>query len=142
VTAQKILGISYFWPTIFKDCIKAIKKCHPCQVFTRKMHSHPAPLHPIIIVGPFIKWGVDFVDCNPTSVGGHQHIIVVFYYFTKWVKSMPTVKFNGKTAAFFVFNQIISPFGIPSDIVTGHGSHFQNEMMVELASKLGFKHGH
>jgi transposase InsO family protein len=55
---------------------------------------------------------------------------------------MPTVKSDGKTATFFVFNQIIARFGIPSEIVTDHGSHFQNEMMIELASKLEFKHDH
>jgi transposase InsO family protein len=35
---------------------------------------------------------------------------------------------------------IIAWFGIPCEIVTGHGSHFQNEMIEELASKLGFIH--
>jgi hypothetical protein len=141
-TTQKILRAGYFWPTIFKDCIEVVKKCHPCQVFTQKMRSHPTPLHPVITVGPFTKWGVDFIDCNPTSAGGHQHIIMVIDYFTKWVEAMPTIKSNGKTATFFMFNQIIARFGIPSEIVTDHGSHFQNEMMVELASKLGFRHGH
>jgi transposase InsO family protein len=141
-TTQKILRASYFWPTIFKDCIEAVKKCHPCQVFTRKMRSHPAPLHSIITVSPFTKWGVDFVDFNPTSSRGHQHIIVVVDDFTKWVEAMPTVKSDGKTVAFFVFNQIIVRFGIPSEIVTDHGNHFQNEMMIELASKMGFKHDH
>ena len=29
-TAQKILHIGYFWPTIFKDCMTVIWKCHPC----------------------------------------------------------------------------------------------------------------
>jgi hypothetical protein len=104
--------------------------------------SHPTPLHPVITVGPFTKWGVDFVDCNPTSAGGHQHIIMVIEYFTKWAEAMPTIKSNGKTATFFMFNQIIARFRIPREIVTDHGSHFQNEMMKELASKLGFKHGH
>jgi hypothetical protein len=106
------------------------------------MRSHPAPLHLVIIIGPFTKWGVDFIDCNPTLVGGNQHIIMVVDYFTKCVEAMPNVKSNGKTTAFFMFNQIIAWFGIPSDIITDHGSHFQNEMMVELASKLGFKHDH
>jgi hypothetical protein len=101
-----------------------------------------SPSSPNHYRGPFTKWGVDFVDCNPTSAGGHQHIIVVIDYFTKWVEAMPTMKSDGKTAAFFVFNQIIARFGIPSEIVTDHGSHFQNEMMEELASKMGFRHGH
>ena len=55
---------------------------------------------------------------------------------------MPTVKFDGETAAHFVFNQIITRFGIPKELVTDHGSHFQNRMMKELASKLGYKQEH
>jgi hypothetical protein len=35
-TAQKILRAGYFWPSIFKDCIEAIKKCPPCQIFNKK----------------------------------------------------------------------------------------------------------
>jgi hypothetical protein len=64
------------------------------------------------------------VDCNPTSDGGHQHIIVVIDYFSKWDEVMPEIKYVGNTAAFFVFNQIIARFKIPSEIVTDHGSHF------------------
>ena len=51
---------------------------------------------------------------------------------------MPTYKADGETAAFFIFNQIIVRFGIPKDIVTDHGSHFQNSMMTELTTMLGF----
>jgi hypothetical protein len=87
-------------PPYFKDCIEALKKCHPCKVFTWKMRSHPTPLHPIIIVGPFTKWGVDFIDCNPSSTGGHQHIIEAVDYFTKWDEAMPTIKSDGNTATF------------------------------------------
>jgi hypothetical protein len=123
-TTQKILRADYFWLSTFKDCVEAVKKCHPCQVFTWKMHSHPTPLHPVITIGPFTKWGVDFMDCNPTLAGGYQHIIVVMDYFTKWAEAMFIVKFDGKTGTFFVFNQIISRFGIPKEIVIDHGNHF------------------
>ena len=64
------------------------------------------------------------MDCNPASTGGHHHIIVVVDYFTKWAEAMPTVKPDGEIAAHFVFNQIITQFGIPKEIVTDHGSHF------------------
>jgi hypothetical protein len=106
------------------------------------MCSHPSPLHPVITVGPFTKLGVDFMDYNLDSVWGHQHIIVATYYFTKWVEAMPNIKLYGKTATFFVFNQIVSWFEIPKDIVTGHGSRVYNEMMKDLSSKLGFKNNH
>jgi hypothetical protein len=109
---------------IFKDCIEEVKKCHPCHMFTQKMRSHSTPLNPVITIGPFTKWGVYFFDCNPTSVVGYQHIIVVIEYFTKWFEAMPTTKSDGKAAPFFVFNQIIARFDILSEIVTDHGIHF------------------
>ena len=82
------------------------------------------------------------MDCNLVSAGGHHHIIVVVDYFTKWADAMPTVKFDDETVAHFVFNQIITRFRIPKELVTDHGLHFQNRMMEELASKLGYKQEH
>ena len=141
-TAQKILHASYFYPTVFKDCVEAVKRCHPCQLYTRKIRSHPAPLFPIVLVGPFIKWGIDYVTCNLALVGGHKYIIVAVDYFTKWAKAIPTFKADRETIAFFVFNHIIARFGIPKLIVTNHGSHFQNNMMTELSTMLGFRQEH
>ena len=48
---------------------------------------------------------------------------------------------SGKLQLFF-FNQIIARFGIPKEIVTGHGSHFQNSMMTELTTMLEFRQEH
>jgi hypothetical protein len=90
-TTQKNLRDGYFWPSIFKDCIEVVKKCHPFQVFSHKMHSYPSPLHPLITAGPFNKWGVDFMDYNQSLIEWHQHIIVVMDYFTKCEEDMPTI---------------------------------------------------
>jgi hypothetical protein len=60
-------------------------------------------------------------------------------YFTKWDETMPTIKSNGETTPIFVFNQIIDHFRISKEIAIDHGSHFHNEIMTKLASKLGFK---
>ena len=89
-----------------------------------------------------MKWGIDYMTCNPVSAGGHKYIIVSIDYFTKWAEAMPTYKGDGETIVFFVFNQIITHFGIPKYIVTDHGSHFQNNMMTELTTMLGFKQDH
>jgi hypothetical protein len=77
---------------------------------------------------------------NPHSDGGHGYIIVVMDYFTKWTKVMPTFYNTGKTAALFIFNHIITRFGVLQAIVTNHGSHFQNFMMSKLIEKLGLHH--
>ena len=93
-------------------------------VFQIKKHTHPGLLHPVIAVGPFEKWGIDFMHCRPTSVGGHAYIIVFIEYFTKWDEAMPTYAKDGKITTLFIFNHIIARFEIPMAIVTDHGSHF------------------
>eukprot|EP00253_Pinus_taeda_P010880 PITA_10880 len=125
---------------MFKDCITTVRSCHACQIFDRITRRPPAPLQPVVAVGPFAKWGIDFMTCNPTSTGGHGYIIVTVDYFTKWAEVMPTLNNSGEKTALFFFNHVVSRFGVPQAIVTDHGSHFCNHMMVELAAKLGLSH--
>eukprot|EP00253_Pinus_taeda_P003833 PITA_03833 len=99
------------------------------------MCAPPAPLHTIISVGPFAKWGIDFIRCNPHSAEGHAYIILAVDYFTKWAEAMPTFEANGKTAAIFIFNHIIARFGVTQANITDHGHHFRNVMMTELTVK-------
>ena len=74
-TAHNILRAGYFWPMIFKYCVEAMKHCHPCQLYNGNMRSHPAPLFHVISVGPFMKWGIDYVTCNPASAVLNFHML-------------------------------------------------------------------
>eukprot|EP00253_Pinus_taeda_P019297 PITA_19297 len=104
------------------------------------MRAPPAPLHPIIVIGPFTKWGIDFITCNPHSAVGHAYIILAVDYFTKWAEAMLIFSTDGKTAAIFIFNHIIARFGVPQTIITNHWSHFRNIMMTELTDQLSLHH--
>lgn len=108
--------------------------------FYQRTRAPPAPLHPIIVIGPFVKWDIDFITCNPHSSVGHAYIILAVDYFTKWAKVMPTFEADGKTAAIFMCNHIITRFGVPQVIITDHGHHFRNIMMTELTDQLGLCH--
>jgi len=72
------------------------------------MQAPPSPLHPIIVVGPFAKWGIDFVTCNPHSFEGHGYAILAVDYFTKWAEAMATYEDDKKTATIFIFNHVIA----------------------------------
>jgi len=139
-TAQKIIRAGYFWPTLFHDCIHAVRRCEQCQLYANKARAPPALLHPVITAGPFCKWGIDFMTCNPPSSNGHKYIVVAVDYFTKWAEAMPTFNNTADTAARFFFNHVISRFGVPLQLVSDHGKHFENEIFVELSSRLGFSH--
>ena len=122
--AQKIFHAGDFWPSIFKYCHEAVNKFPPCQHFYPKKCTHPDLLHPVIVIGPFAKWGIDFMHCKTTPARGHGYIIIVIDYFTKWDEEMPTYAEDGKTTTLFLFNHVIARFGVPQDIVSDHGSHF------------------
>jgi hypothetical protein len=103
------------------------------------MQAHPTPMFTVIAIGTFTKWGIEFTTCHLASTRGHCYIIVAVYYFTKWVEAMQTFNNDGETMTLFIFNQIVARFGIPKEIFTDHGSHFQKQMMTELTTKLGLK---
>ena len=107
-------------------------------ICTRNL-PHYIPLSPPV---PSLSGGLILWITTQLRLGGHHYIIVAVDYFTKWAEAMPTVKSDGEIATHFVFNQIITQFEIPKELVTNHGSHFQNCMMEELASKLGYKQEH
>ena len=96
-------------------------------------------MHLVVSMGPFLKWGIDFMTCNPRSSRGHGYFIVAIK-FTKWAKVMPTFNNIGQKTAFFFFNHVIARFGVPQAIVIDHGKNFRNHMMSELTTKLGLSH--
>jgi len=58
----------------------------------------------------------------------------------KWVEPMPPYKDDGKMTTIFIFSHVIPSFGVPQAIITDHGSHFQNFMMIELTTRIGLFH--
>eukprot|EP00253_Pinus_taeda_P016268 PITA_16268 len=84
------------------------------------MCAPPAPLHPVVTVSPFAKWGIYYMTCNPRLAGRHGYIIIAVDYFTKWAKVMPTLSEDGHTTTQFLFNHVISRFRVPQAIVTDH----------------------
>ena len=108
-------------------------------LLSKKVHP-PYSVTPHHFHWPFFQMRIDFMHCKPTSVEGRGYIIVVMDYFTKWDEAMPTYAEDGKIVALFIFNHVIARFGVPQSIVTDHGSHFRNQMMVKLSAKLGFRH--
>jgi hypothetical protein len=47
-------------------------------------------MFPVISIGPFTKWGIDFTTFHPASTRGNFYMIVVVEKFTKWVEAMQT----------------------------------------------------
>ena len=74
------LQMDYYWPTMKKDTVEFVKKCHSCQVQANLIHTHPQNLHSMVTPWPFHTWGLDLVGLvNPPSCG-YIWILVVTEY--------------------------------------------------------------
>ena len=103
------------------------------------MRTHPALLHPVVTMGRFSKWVIDYMTINPPSSNGNHYIILAVEYFTKWVEAIPTFKKMAKLATYFLFNHVITRFSVHKKIVIDNGSHFRNSFMDEITTKLGLR---
>jgi hypothetical protein len=61
-TAHKILRSGYYWPSLFSDVCEFVRTCDKCQRFEGKQQLKSLPLKPIVVIGPFQQWGLDFIS--------------------------------------------------------------------------------
>jgi hypothetical protein len=97
-------------------------------------------MNPIIKLWPFRGWGMDMIGkINPPSSRGHQFILAITDYFTKWVEAVPMKLVASKDVINFVKEHVIHRFGIPQTITTDGGSVFILEEFKKFAADMGIK---
>lgn len=61
-TTQKVLRVGFWWPTIFKDAERLVRRCDACQRFSCKLKFlGNVPLRPVEVQAPFQQWEIDFI---------------------------------------------------------------------------------
>jgi hypothetical protein len=104
----------YYCPTMLEDCFKYYKGCQPCQRFGKIQMVPVSVINPIIKPWPFRGWGMDMIGkIKHSSSKGHQYILTIMDYFTKWVESIPTKLVTSKDVINFIKEHVIHMFGFP-----------------------------
>lgn len=142
VTAKKVLHSGYWWLSLFKDAAKFVKKCDPCQRVGKPTATSAMPLTPILAQVPFEKWGIDFVGPikPPSRNGRKRYILVATEYVTKWAEAQATRNDDAKTVAKFIYENILTGYGCPKELVSDRGTHFLNSTIEELTNRYFIKH--
>eukprot|EP00253_Pinus_taeda_P009505 PITA_09505 len=142
-TADKILRVGFYWPSLFADVKKFVVSCHKFQVFEGKRKLLPLPLKPISTKKPFEQWGLDFIgEIHPSSSGQHKWNLTATDYFTKWIEAIPCRQANDSTIIQFLENNILSRFGYPEKIITDNIAAFKSKRMVKFCHKFHITLGH
>ena len=64
----------------------------------------------------------------PKASNGHEYILVVIDYFTKWVEVASYPMLKAKHVALFIENNIICQYRVPQEIISDNVSHFEREV--------------
>jgi hypothetical protein len=76
---------------------------------------------------------------NPPSSKGHQYILAITDYFTKWVEAIPMKSVTSKDVINFIKEHVIHRVGIPQTIMTDGGSVFISEEFKKFTADVGIK---
>ncbi|KAH9325429.1 hypothetical protein KI387_005607, partial [Taxus chinensis] len=60
--------------------------CDVCQIMGKPTLSMEMPLNPQLILGPFEKWGIDFIGPFDPPYFGKAYMLVCIDYVMKWVE--------------------------------------------------------
>ena len=122
-TTAKVLQSGFYWPSIFKDAHLFAKSCDRCQRTGNIGRRNKIPLTNILEVELFDLWGIDFMGPFPSSYG-HNYILLVVDYMSKWVEAIPTITCDAKVVLCFIRSNIFSRFGNPRAVISDERSHF------------------
>ena len=106
-TAQKILQLGLYWPTLFKDYFEWIKHYDNCQRMGNISRRNEMPLQGILVVHIFYVWGIDYIGPFPSSFG-NIYILLVVDYVSKWVEASASPKNDAITVVGFIQRNILS----------------------------------
>ncbi len=73
---------------------------------------------------------MDLAGPLPKSVRGHEHILVILDYTTRYPEAMPLRKATAKNIAKELF-LLVSRVGIPKEVLTDQGTPFMSRVMAD-----------
>ncbi|KAL1248867.1 hypothetical protein QQF64_022185 [Cirrhinus molitorella] len=133
-TIQRIRD-RFHWPGLEADIKRFCQACPTCQ----KTSPRAPPLIPLpIIEVPFQRIGMDLVGPVPKSARGHEYILVIVDYATRYPEAIPLRKATAKNIAQELF-LLSSRVSIPGEILTDQGTPFMSRLMAELCRLLWVK---
>ncbi|XP_024136818.1 uncharacterized protein LOC112151925 [Oryzias melastigma] len=101
---------------------------------------HPqvrALLHPLPVIStPFRRIAMDIVGPLPKSSSGHEYILVVCDYATRFPEAFP-LRTITTPAVMRALIQLFSRVGIPDEILTDQGTNFTSRLMKLFQKQLG-----
>ncbi|KAJ9516458.1 hypothetical protein QJQ45_011193 [Haematococcus lacustris] len=139
-TLERVTRV-FWWNTVRADVRDYVGTCDACQ---RDKSSNSKPgglLRPLTVPG--YRWehvSMDLVTKLPTGTHGYDAICVIVDRLSKMVHFVPCKEsMNAMAFARLFINNVFKLHGLPAEVLTDRGAHFNNKFWHAVKKLLGMK---
>ena len=131
----------YYWPQMRSSIDRYIESCSPCAQYNIRRTKSPGKLMPIPSPeGVMQVLGMDYWGPTAPTTNNNRYVLVITDYLSKFVIAKPTSNNTAQTTAQILVEEVILKYGVPQQIITDNGVHFNNDLLKAIATRVGFHH--
>jgi len=114
-----------FWKDLYKDVKDYTSTCDLCLRAKSNFSSKTAPLHPLKSASePFSIVHLDHKNLTRRTQAGNTAILCIIDSFSSWPALIPVPDYSSYTTAKAFYENWITLYGVPKQIITDKGSAF------------------
>ena len=134
-TREKVLQ-RYYWYGVRSDVDLWVARCDACESIKPPGRPTKAPMGRMPVGSVMDRLGTDILGPLPETPRGNKYILVVTYYFSKWVEIFAVPDQTAVTCAERILNEVVSRFGTPLSIHSDQGRNYESRIFMELCRLL------
>lgn len=130
-TVAKMKRRGLVWSTIARDVYDFIRMCPACQKIRLTGNPTVISTTPRHSTYPFEVLEIDFLGPFPPDRHDCYYILVIICAFSRYVELIPTHDATAVSTAKALI-EIVGRYGCPAEIRSDRGTHFLNELIMNL----------
>lgn len=132
----KRLSLSYFWPGMHADVVKAVTSCDTCVAHKHQNHAILGEMgRPKPCTRPFQVISVDLVGPLPPTRKLNTFILVVTCCFSKYCLLFPIKRATAEIITKILEEHVFLIHGIPSTVILDNGKQFVSTTLKHMLEK-------
>ena len=136
---KKMIGRSYYWPTLAKDAERHVASCLKCAKRKTVRLKGQGLIEPALANRPWEVVGIDLVGKCIESEKGNTWILTIVDHFTRYPIIVPLKDKSAETIAEAIYENLICEHGSPKKILSDRAKELIASSIRVLYDKWGVK---